>query len=55
MKYKVVSELVGNPGDEFVAPEGVNVAALLEGGFIVEVSPDKAKKSRKVSTAAPEE
>jgi hypothetical protein len=55
MKYTIVSELVGNPGDEYVAPEGVNVAALLEGGFIVEVSPDKPAKSRKVSTADAEE
>jgi hypothetical protein len=34
MKYIIVSELVGTPGEEFVPPEGTNVEALIEGGFI---------------------
>lgn len=34
MKYVIVSELVGTPGEEFVPGEGINVDALLEGGFI---------------------
>lgn len=34
MKYVIVSDLVGTPGDEFVAGEGINVEALIEGGFI---------------------
>lgn len=34
MKYTVISELVGKPGDEFVPAEGINVEALIEGGFI---------------------
>lgn len=54
MKYEIVSEAVGTPGDEFIAPEGVNIVALLAGGFIVEVSTDKPAKSRKVSTATEE-
>lgn len=33
-KYTIVSELVGTPGDEFVPGEGINVDALIEGGFI---------------------
>ena len=34
MKYTVVSDLVGTPGEEYVPAEGVNVEALLAGGFI---------------------
>jgi hypothetical protein len=33
-KYIIVSELVGEPGKEFVPEEGINVEALIEGGFI---------------------
>jgi len=33
-KYIVVSELVGEPGKEFVPEEGINVEALIDGGFI---------------------
>lgn len=41
MKYIIVSELVGTPGDEYHPAEGINVEALLEGGFI------KAEKQSK--------
>jgi len=34
MKYTIVSELVGTPGDEFIPAEGINIEALVEGGFI---------------------
>lgn len=34
MKYIIISELVGTPGDVFVPGEGINVDALIEGGFI---------------------
>lgn len=34
VKYTIVSELVGTPGDEFVPADGINVEALLDGGFI---------------------
>jgi hypothetical protein len=44
-KYTIVSELVGTPGDEFVPDEGINVEALLDGGFIK--SDNKAPKSAK--------
>lgn len=43
MKYIIVSELVGNPGDEFVPVEGINVEALIEGGFIKTQKPIKEK------------
>jgi hypothetical protein len=44
-KYTIISELVGTPGDEFVPDEGINVQALLDGGFIK--SDNKAPKSAK--------
>jgi hypothetical protein len=34
MKYTIISELVGTPGDEYVPADGINVEALIEGGFI---------------------
>ena len=34
MKYIDVSDLVGTPGDEYIVEEGINVDALLDGGFI---------------------
>lgn len=34
MKLIIVSELVGKPGDVFEPAEGINVEALIEGGFI---------------------
>lgn len=36
MAYKIVSPRVGMPGDEYKPEEGVNLEALLAGGFIVE-------------------
>ena len=56
IEYRVVSPLVGEPGSVFVPKAGVNVAALLVGGFIVAatVSTETAPKRRKVKSA-PEE
>ena len=45
MKYVINSPKVGTVGDEFVVAEGINIQALLDGGFIVEESTDKPKKS----------
>lgn len=45
MKLIIVSELVGTPGDEFVPADGINVEALLEGGFIKQDKPAKQDKS----------
>jgi hypothetical protein len=41
--YKIVSPRVGTPGDEFVPVAGVNLDALIEGGFIIEVGTEKPK------------
>ena len=56
VEYRVVSNLVGVPGSVFVPKQGVNVGALLAGGFIVAVAVSTAtpSKRRKVNTA-PEE
>jgi hypothetical protein len=44
--YKIVSPRVGTPGDEFVPMAGVNIEALLEHGFIIEVSKPKTPKPK---------
>jgi hypothetical protein len=43
MKLVIVSDLVGTPGEEFVPAEGINVEALIEGGFIKTEKPTKEK------------
>lgn len=45
MKYIIVSELVGEPGEEFHPAEGINVEALVEGGFIKAEKPSKKDQS----------
>jgi hypothetical protein len=37
MTWRVLSPLVGRPGDLFVPPAGTNVEALVAGGFIEQV------------------
>ena len=56
MTYLVISPLVGEPGSVFTPKAGINVDALLAGGFIVaaEVSTETTPKRRKVKPA-PEE
>ena len=44
-KYTVISELVGEPGAEFIPEEGINVEALIEGGFIKSDSKTKTAKT----------
>ncbi|HSG60660.1 MAG TPA: hypothetical protein VLA24_04425 [Pseudomonadales bacterium] len=41
--YKIVSPRVGTPGDTYTPVEGVNVEALLAGGFIVKSKPKTTK------------
>ena len=55
-EYRIVSPLVGEPGSVFTPKPGINVEALLAGGFIVavEVSTETPPKRRKVNTT-PEE
>lgn len=46
MKYVIQSERLGKVGDSFEPAEGVNIEALIEGGFIaVEESTDTPKKT----------
>ena len=41
IEYVIVSERVGTPGAAFVPPEGTNIAALIEHGFITVKKTDK--------------
>lgn len=43
MKYIIVSDLVGTPGDEYHPAEGINVEALVDGGFIKETKTPTSK------------
>jgi len=52
MTYKIVSPRVGTPGDELVPDEGVNIEALIAGGFVVDTD---AKKSAKPTTDEPKD
>ena len=52
MTYIVISNKVGKPGDVYVPAEGVNVDALLVGGFI-ELSTQRPKKSAKTKVSNP--
>ena len=47
MTYKILSPRVGTPGEVFVPGEGVNIEALIAGGFVVDTA---AKKSAKTTT-----
>lgn len=53
MKYTITHEAVGEVGAEFVPNDGINVEALIEGGFIKSTS--KANKSDKTITDTNEE
>ena len=48
MIYTIASTKLGIIGDPFIAAEGINVAALLSGGFIVEQSTPKPKNLLKL-------
>ena len=53
MKDTVINQAVGEVGTEFVPDDGINVEALIEGGFIKSTS--KAVKSDKTITDTNEE
>jgi len=53
MKYTITHEAVGEVGTEFVPDNGINVQALIDGGFIKSTS--KATKSDKTITDTNEE
>ena len=43
-KYVIESDKIGTVGDEYIPAEGINVDALLEGGFISTASEAKSHK-----------
>ena len=55
MKYVVISPRVGIPGDEYVPVGGVNIDALVAGGFIEQQSTVKVPKGAKTKTDTNEE
>ena len=54
MKYVVISPRVGIPGEPYIPVGGVNIDALIAGGFI-EQSTVKAPKGAKTKTDTNEE
>jgi hypothetical protein len=44
--FKIISPRIGTPGDEFVPVAGVNLDALIEHGFIIEVGKTKTAKPK---------
>ena len=54
MKYEIVSPRIGTPGETYEPVDGVNIDALLLGGFVIQ-SPTKAPKGAKTKTDTNEE
>jgi len=54
MKYTIISPRIGIPGDPYEPVDGVNIDALVSGGFI-EQSTVKAPKGAKTKTDTNEE
>ena len=48
--YVILSERLGTLGDKYTPADGVNIEALLAGGFIGQRSTTKAAKSAKTET-----
>lgn len=57
MKYRIVSPLVGTPGEIYNPTDAVNVDALIAGGFIVpdEPTPADEKPAKTKSTKTDQE
>ena len=55
MIYTIASSKLGIVGDPYLPAEGINVEALIFGGFIVKQSTPKPKKPAKTSTDTNEE
>ena len=55
MAYLIASPRLGTVGDVFEPADGVNIEALLSGGFIVQQSTPKAAKPAKTITEPNEE
>jgi hypothetical protein len=59
MSYKIASEKLGKIGASYVPKAGINVAALLAGGFITELAEvsttEEEKPAKTKSKKAPKE
>jgi hypothetical protein len=54
MTYKILNPRIGTPGDEYIPRPGVNIDALLNAGFIVEIaSPTTEHKPATVKKKKP--
>jgi|694.fasta_scaffold65538_4 hypothetical protein len=54
MTYKILNPRIGTPGDEYIPRPGVNIDALLNAGFIVEIaSPTSEHKPATVKKKKP--
>ena len=50
MAYTIIAENVGTPGEEYIPVEGINIEALVEGGFIKsDKAPSKSAKTVETS------
>ena len=48
--YVIVSERVGTPGDVYTPADGINVQALLDGGFITQKTSRQSKTTNEEVT-----
>jgi hypothetical protein len=53
MSYRISSEKLGKIGDLYVAKAGINVAALLAGGFITELAEVSTTEEEKPAKTKP--
>lgn len=54
MSYVIVSPRLGTPGEPFDPKPGINIKALLDGGFIAKVSTTKPNPAPKVKKSTKE-
>jgi hypothetical protein len=59
MPYKIISQRLGEPGTEYDADNatanGINVAALVEGGFLEQSTNETAKPAKTNSKNTPKD
>jgi hypothetical protein len=59
MPYKIISPRLGEPGTEYdadgAAANGINVAALVEGGFLEQSTNETAKPAKTYSKNTPKD
>lgn len=54
MTFRIISPRIGTPGDVFTPEEGVNIEALIVGGFIEEADKPKVKSAKTENTSEKE-